>query len=54
MTSHLKRERQAKIDKLTREFQLLSKSHKLNPDRDSLDQLEAARLSLNLAITTEA
>lgn len=51
--SLLKREHRAAIDKLTKEFHAKIK-HKCDPIQVSRNKLETARLSLNLALTTEA
>lgn len=53
ITSQRKKERRAEITKLEGEFQKLTKQHKLNPMATSLAKLDSARMTLNLALTTE-
>lgn len=52
ISSQLKRERGAEIQKLTEEFLLVSKHHKSNPTPDNLSWLDEAQIQLNLALTT--
>lgn len=54
ISSQLKREREAYIQKLNREFLALSKRHKRQPAPDMLAQLVLGRIALNLALTTAA
>lgn len=54
LASRLKRERHMDLINLEKTFQSLSKTHKRKPTPDSLAKLEAARLELNLALTSSA
>lgn len=54
ISSQLKKERTMDIAKLERDFLLLRKNHKANPSLVQPDQLDAARIKLNLALTVKA
>lgn len=54
LASQLKKERKADILQMEREFHSLSKSHKANPSSTTLTKLEASRVALNLALTSNA
>lgn len=54
LASLLKREKQKDIVNLEKNFQSISKTHKNNPSPTSLALLDAARISLNTALTSSA
>lgn len=54
IVTRVKRERQLDIEKLEKAFQTLKIKHKCSPTKTSMDQLYAARLELNLALTAKA
>lgn len=54
LASHLKRQKQMDLINLKKTFQFLSKTHERKPTTDYLAKLEAARLELNLALTSSA
>lgn len=54
ISSRLKKEHRAEIESLTEEYQESCKRNKCEHTQSSWQKLEADRLKLNLALTTEA
>ena len=54
LAAKLRAEHRADTRRLTEEFQMLKRTHKLHPTTDTLTRLDEARALLNLSLTTAA